>query len=258
MEHDSWRLESSVFECAMVHALPGFGEAAFTTRAGESLHFSLLARQQMNFNGEGYMLSEPTVWSERHFRRNMGSVQLSPTPHTLRLAQDRSQSMISELVNGNQLKLALRGKIPVQVAIAPVGFRETLNNYQQCLASLLPVNFDQVKRSALYFESNGTEPFPVSQRRKLERVATYVLADKRITKIYVDGHTDSVGTRENNLHLAEQRATEVVDRLTGLGVPERLVVVRWHGERYPIVSNATTEGRSRNRRVTVRLERAPQ
>lgn len=256
MESDSWQSEASIFECAMVYPMPGFGKAVFATRAGEDLHFSLVSALRELSPADGQLSSEPTVWSERRFRREMGDLAFAPGSRPITLAKQQSRRMIKELVDGNQLSFSVGGKLPLNIAIAPVGFRETLEAYQACLASLLPVNFSQVERTALYFKSSGVEPFPVNQQQKLERVATYVKADPRVRKIYVDGHTDSRGTREDNLLLAEQRAQEVVDLLVGYGVPESVLVKRWHGERYPVASNGTAEGRSQNRRVTIRLERA--
>ena len=74
----------------------------------------------------------------------------------------------------------------------------------------------------------------------------------------VDGHTDSVGTRADNFILAENRAKEVTAYLVAQGLPEDKIVVRWHGERYPAVSNDSINGRAKNRRVTIRLERNPE
>lgn len=40
-----------------------------------------------------------------------------------------------------------------------------------------------------------------------------------------------------------------------LGVSEDMLVTRYHGERYPVVDKNSAENRTRNPRVTVRLER---
>lgn len=82
--------------------------------------------------------------------------------------------------------------------------------------------------------------------------------------IGVEGHTDDepIGNRlwSNNHHLSTGRAMAVYDYLVGRSRlrPGQLFVVG-HGENHPIVSNATTTGKERNRRVelVVYPERAP-
>ena len=53
------------------------------------------------------------------------------------------------------------------------------------------------------------------------------------------------------------RAGAVVDYLVSRGLSANQVTTRYHGERYPLTSNNTAQGRSENRRVTIRLERLP-
>ena len=72
---------------------------------------------------------------------------------------------------------------------------------------------------------------------------------------FIDGHTDSVGGRSDNLELAQRRAEEVTRYFVNQGLDKSKIQTRWHGERYPVESNATRKGRAKNRRVTIRLER---
>ncbi|MEJ8568963.1 OmpA family protein [Elongatibacter sediminis] len=72
-------------------------------------------------------------------------------------------------------------------------------------------------------------------------------------KIRIEGHTDSVGSAEGNLQLSQRRADSVLDTLVSLGVDRGRVTTAGMGEDFPIASNDTEEGRSRNRRVDVIL-----
>lgn len=68
--------------------------------------------------------------------------------------------------------------------------------------------------------------------------------------INIEGHTDSRGTDEYNQRLSEQRAWAVKSYLVqrwGID-PNRLVIVGY-GERAPIATNETEQGRQLNRRV---------
>ena len=72
-------------------------------------------------------------------------------------------------------------------------------------------------------------------------------------KIRIEGHTDSTGDANTNLDISERRAKEVLEALVSLGVDPARVTTAGMGEDFPIASNETEEGRSRNRRVDVIL-----
>lgn len=84
----------------------------------------------------------------------------------------------------------------------------------------------------------------------LENVAG-VLRDYPQTTVDVYGHADSVGSESYNQDLSERRAMNVASIMIGGGVIRQRVAVTGFGETRPIASNATDEGRARNRRVEV-------
>jgi outer membrane protein OmpA-like peptidoglycan-associated protein len=73
-------------------------------------------------------------------------------------------------------------------------------------------------------------------------------------RIFVEGHTDSIGTIEYNYRLSQSRAERVADSLARNGIPHRSISVRAFGETEPITTNNTEQGRRRNRRVEVIIE----
>jgi len=73
------------------------------------------------------------------------------------------------------------------------------------------------------------------------------------TIIDVSGHTDSTGDESYNQVLSERRAESVGSYLKAQGVAPGRVVVRGFGERSPIASNDSAEGRQQNRRVELKL-----
>jgi outer membrane protein OmpA-like peptidoglycan-associated protein len=78
-----------------------------------------------------------------------------------------------------------------------------------------------------------------------------VLRDYNQTTVDVYGHADSVGSDAYNQDLSERRAMNVASVLISGGVIRERVLTRGYGESRPIASNATDEGRARNRRVEV-------
>jgi len=72
---------------------------------------------------------------------------------------------------------------------------------------------------------------------------------------FIDGHTDSVGSEANNQTLSEGRAQSVVDWLTEHGIEKSRLTSRGYGESKPIMTNDTRDGRERNRRVEILLNK---
>ncbi len=82
------------------------------------------------------------------------------------------------------------------------------------------------------------------------RTVAAVLARHPDWRLTVEGHTDSIGVAAANRALAERRAAAVVRELTGRhGVAPGRLAPAGFGASRPVASNATLEGRARNRRV---------
>jgi len=76
----------------------------------------------------------------------------------------------------------------------------------------------------------------------------------QITRLRVEGHTDSDGNEANNQNLSERRAQAVVQWLVDHGInPNRLVAVGC-GSRDPLVPNDTAEHKQKNRRTEFDIE----
>jgi OOP family OmpA-OmpF porin len=66
------------------------------------------------------------------------------------------------------------------------------------------------------------------------------------------GHTDSVGSDDYNLTLSKRRAVAVKEYLVSeFGISAELLTPRGYGEKRPVATNETEEGRQINRRVEV-------
>jgi outer membrane protein OmpA-like peptidoglycan-associated protein len=73
--------------------------------------------------------------------------------------------------------------------------------------------------------------------------------------IELSGHTDNIGTERDNHGLSLERAEEVKHWLVENGVNATMIVVAGRGENSPAAANASDGGRSRNRRVEVRVKK---
>ena len=72
--------------------------------------------------------------------------------------------------------------------------------------------------------------------------------------ILIEGYTDNTGSKDYNVALSLDRANNIADLLnTKYAIaPERLKVLG-HGQRFPIKTNSTIEGRRKNRRVEIKM-----
>jgi len=72
-------------------------------------------------------------------------------------------------------------------------------------------------------------------------------------KIEIAGHTDNVGTDENNDLLSQNRAESVYSYLVSIGCNKDKMQARGYGERKPVATNSTEAGRAENRRVEIKF-----
>lgn len=71
--------------------------------------------------------------------------------------------------------------------------------------------------------------------------------------VEVKGHTDNTGSEEFNQKLSKDRALAVVNYLIEKGVSKDRISYSYYGERMPLTTNSTPEGRTLNRRVEFEL-----
>jgi OOP family OmpA-OmpF porin len=67
------------------------------------------------------------------------------------------------------------------------------------------------------------------------------------------GHTDSIGSDAYNQKLSVRRAEAVKAYLVSKGIEKNRVYTEGKGEKQPVASNKTKEGRAKNRRVEIEV-----
>ena len=77
------------------------------------------------------------------------------------------------------------------------------------------------------------------------------------TDVRIIGHTDNTGSDAINNPLSLDRAASTRNYLTGRGIDGRRISIEGMGERQPIATNDTAQGRSRNRRVEIYVGERP-
>ncbi len=84
-------------------------------------------------------------------------------------------------------------------------------------------------------------------------VAVEELQANPTARVRIEGNTDSVGSEAYNQALSERRAEAVVAHLVANGIDRGRLEAAGQGERNPVTSNETADGRAQNRRVELGL-----
>ncbi|MCB0520094.1 MAG: PD40 domain-containing protein [Lewinellaceae bacterium] len=82
-----------------------------------------------------------------------------------------------------------------------------------------------------------------------------LLEENPALHIQINGHTDNVGTDEDNLTLSTARAKAVFDYLVEKGISSSRLKYQGFGEDRPIAANETEAGRQQNRRTEFEITR---
>ncbi|MDQ6964714.1 MAG: OmpA family protein [Mariprofundales bacterium] len=83
--------------------------------------------------------------------------------------------------------------------------------------------------------------------------AVVVLKKRSEIHVEVAAHTDSRGSSRHNQGLSNRRAAAVRAYLVQHGIAANRLSSHGYGETQPVASNATVAGRSKNRRVELRV-----
>lgn len=87
----------------------------------------------------------------------------------------------------------------------------------------------------------------------LDEVAGQLKEHSEISKVQIEGHTDSKAGKALNQRLSEQRAASVKAYLISKGIAANRLTTKGFGETRPVADNNTEDGRFKNRRVDFKI-----
>jgi len=97
------------------------------------------------------------------------------------------------------------------------------------------------------FEPWQSKPNPATLRTMY--AVAQILRAYPHSEVMLIGHTDNIGTADQNLRLSEERVNRMAQLLIQAGIEQRRITAIGHGMRDPVADNATDEGKARNRRI---------
>ena len=104
-----------------------------------------------------------------------------------------------------------------------------------------------------YFETGKDLPiFGELNEDSWENLKNVMARYPEIT-VTVTGHTDNVGKPANNQALSQRRADNIKAMLVGKGIDGSRIRAIGRGDKDPIASNKTKEGRAKNRRIEITI-----
>jgi len=128
---------------------------------------------------------------------------------------------------------------PVDGSGCPIKFPEPVANNVTSNGYYAPIQFE--------FDSSVLKTSSYSTLDKLAKE----LRDNN-SAVQLDGYASAEGSEAYNLTLSKDRANSVKQYLVNAGVSSSSITAKGYGEKNPVASNATEEGRAQNRRVEIK------
>ncbi|HWR52157.1 MAG TPA: phosphate ABC transporter substrate-binding/OmpA family protein [Bryobacteraceae bacterium] len=138
--------------------------------------------------------------------------------------------------------IADRGKFSTVSTEAPIEYKQPAKN-------AVPI---ATQRRSIYFDPNSAQ-MGLDSRAVVDEIGKFMRAYEN-TIVDIEGNTDSSGSRELNMRLSKERADAVKEYLTGkFGFPGDRIRTAGNGPDKPVESNASPEGREKNRRTDIKV-----
>jgi len=128
----------------------------------------------------------------------------------------------------------------------PVNESDTLDIYSKLLEGYVVSNFP--KNSKVNNNINADFNVFAGELKKY-------ISDNKNLNIDIIGYTDNSGSKKTNLLFGNKRALFIKDKLVKKGIDEKFFTIKSFGEEDPVVSNLTEEGRLKNRRVIIKINK---
>ena len=249
-----WHHSGSRFACLLTNHVPGLGDVSLTAEAGDRETLSIAPDPFSDNDRQVTVSLTSSPWQSMADDTIVARTQFyEGNPLSIHL---NTLTLMKAFQQGKQLKLqiATDASDDVVIQVAPLDVQQVAEQFYRCMDDLLFLSFEQAEHNTFYY-SSGQQRLDSSQSELLTHIAEYVMADHSIQQITIDAHTDSYGHELANRALSKKRSETVAASLKQLGVPEDKILMRFHGERYPVADNRTTAGRDKNRRVEIWLKR---
>lgn len=247
-------------QCRLSQDIQYYGKAEFISKVGkgQNMNFSLtVMRNQPTKEGVAIVKSIPPAWQKGVPPLELGETAVLPGVKPIRVSDAQAWRLLAELEQGMYPAFYyedwIDGKDQVVVNLTPIHFLPVYKKFINCIAGKSPFSKEDVAKSMIYFKS-GKYEFTEEARSRLRKISAYLKDNNEQELVMVHGHADSQGEHSFNDTLSRNRAETVKQFLIESGVDKARIQARSYGEREPIESNVTDEGRLKNRRVSIQVK----
>ena len=256
----TWEMVANTpLECRLVHPIPNFGDAEFSSRASKKiiLDFELKMRRPMGATRNVSLISMPPAWRPGESADRMTTIKFFQQFDGY-VGGQTAWGILSELEKGRYPTFSYQEwqsrDQRIEVALSSVLFQEKYNVFSDCIANLLPYSFEDISFTILHYDRNSDQ-LNKSSRKRLSQIADYVRYNQDIDLVLVATYTDSVDSKGISQNLSERRAESLREYFKSLGLPEDRIQVQGYGKRRPIADYNSPIGKDKNRRVVISLGR---
>jgi outer membrane protein OmpA-like peptidoglycan-associated protein len=141
---------------------------------------------------------------------------------------------------GFGFRLAISGEPVARQAVAGTKANLMDGFEEKGFIDVYGINFDIGKYKV------KAESYPI-----IEQITTYLKEHPQV-RILVEGHTDNTGSEQKNMTLSDNRAASIKAEIVKRGIDAGRMETKGFGATKPVADNKTAEGRTQNRRVTIK------
>jgi outer membrane protein OmpA-like peptidoglycan-associated protein len=261
IENSQWEMVvNSPLECRLVHPIPHFGQAEFSSRASKKkiLDLEIKMLRPMGSSENVTLYSMPPRWRVGEAASKMSTIRFFQQFDGY-VGGQTAWGVLSELEKGRYPTFSFPDwhaqNERIEVALSSANFRLPYDAFSFCINQLLPYSFEDISFTILHYDRNSEQLNKASQKR-LSQIAEYIRHNQDIDLVLVSTYTDSSGEKLDNQLLSERRAEVLRDYFKSIGLDENRIQIQGFGQRRPIADNASPIGKDQNRRVVISLGRS--
>lgn len=263
-----WDMRDQPLDQAIPRARPGQAfavryQGTFNAQEGGVFRFDVHTSSDVRVTIDGGVVTEQTV--SKDASSGASGAMAPKSEASVFLGEGKHQIVIEYLAAGSQLSLQIGVRAPGSAQSTGLSMRPSSPLYaaqgidyvgmapsdRSNLRQLVEVGDRHLTLNGrIFFGTNSAELNHEEQSEtSLLAIAQAMRENANVACIEVQGHTDDRGDKTYNLELSRERAAAVRQWLVDAGVEPHRLTFRGYGGSEPLDSNATEEGRAKNRRV---------
>jgi sodium-type flagellar protein MotY len=253
---ERWKVKASRTSCVLSQDVQNYGRAVFWQSNISPVQFILESWQGTTYGMEATLMAKNMPWQQHKQLRFVAKVPMYEGKRSIRLDPRLSKTLLRILADGELARFRYDSESAgkVRVDVSAVSFQDAYAEYMKCVGQIIPLVFADVADSDVYFGFDSDYLTPTAQKT-LQQIIDYVSADLTVSKIHIEGYTDSIGRAGYNRNLSERRSRAVVDYLLKRGVKREMIKINWHGSDQARGKVDSRRVQAKSRRVNVKLYR---